>query len=472
MTHRRCGVLAAIVFVLGTLSAPAADARRIETLIRQMGSETFALRERAMVELESVGLSALDALRAASKSPDAETARRAGELVRRFEEKLLVAQAQAPKILSLRLDDVPVLEAVAELARRSGYALQVTGDRTALATRKVNLDLGRTTFWEGLDRIGAAGGVMLPPSPAAVVRSTSTSAGNFMIRGGRFRGIPVGPVGPSAAQEHIELVAGTPPRHVSYAGACRVELRLLRNKDGGHLLVLDAAAEPRLLSFMLIGPPVLERVLDAASEPVAIVEDMTTATTPRPPRQAILQLRASDLPLKKLRELSGTLPARVTMPNEMLASADVDTVLRDGTATGQSKNGGTLQVQSFEKLSGDNYRLQVVLENLGPAPFAQQMLINGNIAIQGNVAVVGGAWSGSLGPALGVPDLIDQEGRKYQVVEIPSQSTRTGNNQVTRQLTIVYRPQAGQGPPSRVAYYGTSALTLPVPFHFHDVELD
>lgn len=471
---------ASAAFIVLSLAVPGrAESNRIDALIRQMGSEAFVLRERAMVELEALGPSALEPLRKASKSTDAEMARRAAELVRRFEERVLVEQAQAPKKLRLQVEDMGALDAVAELARRSGYAVEVGGDRNAIAARKVTLDTGDVTFWEAIDRLGAKAGIVLPASPTTITNTSAAVQMNLM-RGGRVRGVRVGPVAPSAAQEHIELMPGAAPRHLSYAGACRVELR----PGSSGRVVLDAAAEPRLLSFSVIGPPVIDKALDDEGRALTVQEDGVPALTaaistnagtvyansalPRPQRQVLLRLEP---PTKKLRELSGALPVRVMIPNELLASVDVQEVLTNGSATAVSKCGGSMQVQSFEKAGDNQYRLTFLLENLGPNPFAQQLMLNGNIVIQGNVAMVGGALNGTTLPTLGLPDLIDAEGRKYQVAEIPSQSTRMGNNQLVRQLTVVYRAQAGQDVPQRLVYYGTRFLTMPVAFRFQDVEL-
>jgi hypothetical protein len=465
MIYQRLLVVSLTLFTLAQ-TGRGAERERVEDLIRQFGSEVFSQRERAMVELEALGLTALEPLRQATKSSDAETARRAGELVRRFEEKLQIEQAQTPKQLRLEWVDMPVLEAVAELTRRSGYALKVGGDTTPLAARKVTLDTGTVTFWEALDRLGAAGGIALPPSPPPPTPdpNAATIAAMRIVRGPRLRNMRVDPITPSAAQEHIELIPGTPARQVSYAGACRVELRVAKSATGLYQLTLDAAAEPRLLSFMLVGGTVVDRAVSSAGQPLTLVEEIGPT---RAVRQVALKLTGAP---DRIRTLEGTLAARVTIPNELIATIDVATLLRDGNVTVASKSGGNFHVQSFEKQGNGDYRIQALLENMGPNPFAQQIMINGNLVFQGNVAVVGAAWGG-VAPLPGLPDLLDGEGRKYQVVET-NQSTRLAGNQFTRQLTIVYRPQAGQGEPSRVAYYGMRMFTMPVPFSFHDVNLE
>src|SRR5262249_30015998 len=87
------------------------------------------------------------------KTGDLETSRRAGEILRKLEDKLLTAQMLAPKLLRLKLQDKPVLEAVAELSRLSGYKIEVMGDRTVLANKKITLETGETTFFETVDAL-------------------------------------------------------------------------------------------------------------------------------------------------------------------------------------------------------------------------------------------------------------------------------------------------------------------------------
>jgi hypothetical protein len=99
-------------------------------------------------------------------------------------------------------------------------------------------------------------------------------------------------------------------------------------------------------------------------------------------------------------------------------------------------------------------------------------MVNGNVVIQGNVAVVGGAWNNATVQTPGLPELVDAQGRKCQVVQVPTQSTRLSNNQFSRHITIIYRPQTGHGAPAQLVYHGTHSLVIPVPFRFRDVALD
>src|SRR5262245_21440584 len=64
-------------------------AREIERLVKQLGDDSFKVREEAGRKLvREYGESALEALDQAARSDDAEVARRAGELIRAIEKSL------------------------------------------------------------------------------------------------------------------------------------------------------------------------------------------------------------------------------------------------------------------------------------------------------------------------------------------------------------------------------------------------
>ncbi len=152
-------------------TAPDGDALRIGELIKQLGSANFKERSNAQKDLEAIGAPALEQLRKATKLEDLETSKRATDLVRKIEERVFTAQMLTPKRVHLKVNDMPVLDAVAELAKNSGYVIQVQGDRAKLADKKVTLDTGDVTFWEAFDQLCAKAGLvemvtpmhMLPP---------------------------------------------------------------------------------------------------------------------------------------------------------------------------------------------------------------------------------------------------------------------------------------------------------------------
>jgi hypothetical protein len=133
---------------------------RVQKLIKDLGSSRFAERAKAQQELKRIGEPALDALQKAARSDDAETSRAAGELVKFIHAKRQTTTVMAPKQVRLNVKDMPVREAVAELAKQSGYTIELQGDAKALAGRKVTLDTGTTTFWEAFDQLCEKAGLI------------------------------------------------------------------------------------------------------------------------------------------------------------------------------------------------------------------------------------------------------------------------------------------------------------------------
>src|SRR5262245_43839654 len=165
---RRC-LLVAIALGAGlglavALPSPAAeyktDAGRIAKLIDQLGSPKFTEREDAMKELEKIGVPALPALRKATKSNDAETRRRAEELVGKLSKLEETAKALTPTKVRLLYKDTPVADAVADFAKKTGFQIMLVGDTAKLADRKVTLDTGETTFWQALDQFCEKAGLV------------------------------------------------------------------------------------------------------------------------------------------------------------------------------------------------------------------------------------------------------------------------------------------------------------------------
>src|SRR5262245_40118863 len=111
------GLTLVLVWVSAPLSGqetpgPTAEQQeRIKQLIKQLNADDFEQRQQAQLELEKIGLPALEALRQAKKDRQPETARRAAEIVDRLED-LLKAGAKLPgKKVNLKLKDVPVADA-------------------------------------------------------------------------------------------------------------------------------------------------------------------------------------------------------------------------------------------------------------------------------------------------------------------------------------------------------------------------
>lgn len=312
----------------------------IHELIKKLGSSKFAERERAAKQLEAIGERALQALRDVAKSADAgqaadlETTRRAAEILRRLEEKISNAKILAPRRLRLNIKDASVLDAIKELEKLSGYAIQIQGDRNALASRRITLDTGETTFWEALDQLCQKGGLVesnqqpapMPPSirsqprpapilpvkpparpvpppvlnkvqlqaPVAIAAVDVVELPAVPARPARpiqakpvpapvqiqaapvqLRRARIQPIYPAPATNQIQVMPGKPsPVPTSYAGAVRVRAFTEASSQKGEAIIrLDASAEPRLQNFSLSSSPRIDRAIDDEGQTLTFVMD-------------------------------------------------------------------------------------------------------------------------------------------------------------------------------------------------------
>jgi hypothetical protein len=144
----------------GSAAEKPPDAAKIASWIEQLGSGSFEEREKAEDELEAVGAPALEGLRKAAKDGEEEVRRRAEKLIQRIERRLATETALEPKEVHFKFKDTPIAEAVAEIVRKTEYNIQLFDPQKKLAERKVTLDTGETTFWQGLDQFCEKAGLV------------------------------------------------------------------------------------------------------------------------------------------------------------------------------------------------------------------------------------------------------------------------------------------------------------------------
>lgn len=192
----RSSVLAVLggLVVASVWAAPAptgkADPGRIAGLVDRLGSAGYHEREAAARDLEAIGEPALDALAKALTSPDPEVRDRAARVARRIASKADAERVLAPTTVRLKCDNQPVPAAVAQFAKASGAAVQLVGDTSRLAERRINLDTGEVPFWDALEKLcSAAGLVEVTPPPQTLEPTPMPVQPGFGGRGGLGRPI-------------------------------------------------------------------------------------------------------------------------------------------------------------------------------------------------------------------------------------------------------------------------------------------
>ncbi|MFN4258361.1 MAG: HEAT repeat domain-containing protein [Gemmataceae bacterium] len=308
--------LGGLAWVVAAPVSTVDEQKQIEQLIDLLGNGSFVEREEATSALEKIGAPALEALRKAAQSDDVETRKRASELVNKISQKMTAANLLAPTRVHLKYDNMPVLDAVRDLAQKSGYNIVLTGNPQDLAERRVTLDTGETTFWQAFDLFCQKAGLTeatdkavkpqprpqpvprplpirpLPqpapqpapvPLPAPVPNRQPLQNGALQQRiqiqvqpGQPIQGVapailPVQPPErfPGAANQTIYLTDGKPPvLPTHYEGAVRVRalppstpINDEAKKDSEEAFVLDVTPEPKLMWQQLLGVRV-DRAID------------------------------------------------------------------------------------------------------------------------------------------------------------------------------------------------------------------
>jgi hypothetical protein len=530
------GLAAALTLALTLVRADepraddAAEIARIGKLVDQLGSDSFADREQARRDLEAIGVPALKGLRRAETKGDLETARRVAELIRTIEEKKLTTELLTPKKVHLKLKDVPVLQAVEMLAKLSGYAVRVDGDRTLLTGKTVTLDTGLVPFWEAIDRLGEKAGLAekstiasIPGDPNQDLIATGRSNFGVVPDAGPGAGkrpgkrLPPPPLplrltplpaqvtdeeatDKQAAQKQKEAEGPLPmvipgvvilapaavaKQHVSYAGAARLVLKQARPPGAiSHAatkhsdLVLETVAEPRLLGFATVGVPSIARAVDEHGQALTFVIDPPSekpAGTPDP--LLIGGIGGSDL----LMPMSRPTPRGVTVRFNPGVKAAKRLKELTGSVTGQVLVPNTTLATLDLKSAGKNAdikgggRLQIVRFDKAGAPelctvvYSLEGLPGG-----GNPNIM--FFRGNrqiIVNGMAVADLVDAKGNRLAVASGPSLNQEQGpDGQVVKTtVTMQFRREPGHGEPDRLVLTGMHTATVVVPFRFEDVML-
>lgn len=528
--------------------------KQIEELIKQLGSSKFVERERAAKELEAIGEQALPELRAvAGKEVDLEITRRAADIQRRIEEKIATAQILAPKRVRLKVKDVSVLDAIKELENQSKYPIMVQGDAKQLASKKITLDTGDTTFWEAFDQLCHKAGLVdgnpylpaiVPPLPPPirdrppiqirppirikprplpilpVIPGKPVQKGPVLIEARAIaeaavavadvieiradvprvqaqpadaKPIQVQPVQVQIQRDrdpgyylqeprpsnHIQVRPGNPKAvPTCYAGAVRI--RAFAQKDAARkdevVILLDVFAEPRLQDFTLTSAPRVDKASDDQGQALSLhmghglpgAVPQTHMIFAHGNRQATLRFKLGDKKAKLLKELSGNLSAQALTPAETLVSAP--DILNAGGKTFKGKGGPSMHVIAAKKLDNGHFSIQIRMDNI-PAPNAlggANGVVIQQIQIQGGGNIVIG---GMPGTQQSLPTLVDKQGKNFQLVNIPSRRMQINNALMSQELTMIFRPSAGQTDPDRLLFTGQRTVTFQVPFAFRDIDI-
>jgi hypothetical protein len=471
------GVGFGLLATVPATAAEKADAEQIAQLIEHLGSKSFTQREKAMQALDELGAPALEALRKAAKSSDAEISHRAADLVKRIEQRGQSKEILAPSHIRLVYKDTPVPEAVADFARKSHYQIVLQGDQSKLAERKITLDTGETTFWKAFDQFcekaglveatfqggpvppirrstplqpavpvplpapGAAPGAALRPAAAGVAVVALQAAAPAAPAPGAAAAPAIGKIRPiypyPGTFGQIALMDGKPAKlPTCYAGAVRIcalppstQVVGAAKREGEILFALEAFPEPKLQLLNVLGLRI-DKATDDQGQKLAPA--MAVAEAPGAPGQVVWvqsariarpifigSQRQVPVRLKKGDKASKSLTELKGAIEAQVRTPPqplmtMEDVMKSAGKTVKGTDGGWLKVQEASRDENGQIKLRVQME----VPVGIQPAVG---EIRG-AALQGGAIQ--LQPAQIVPGGRVQQKAQVQIQVAPAQIAR------------------------------------------------
>ena len=476
-----------------TADAPKPGVGAVGRLIDQLGHPSFAMREDASKTLLELGEPALDALRRARTSTDAEIRRRVTLLVRQIEQQVETARVLAPSRIRLMLKDTPLPDAVDELARKANVKIELKGERTELARKKLTLDTGDVPFWDAFDRLCRSACLVEPlPEPTKPKPAQRGISGSIVVIGGIGGGGRANPrdiMKPTPEEEAkpLVLMEGKPVNLPVLLGN-GVRMRVLPAEaplagkprgEGEHLFGLEPKAEPRMIWKGVLGVR-LNRAIDDQGQQLA---NLTVLPKPEPDRNAgsivinqvpintqrqdpgfmgpiPLRLKKGEKPAKLLKELSGTLSALVQTAPEPLVT--VEDVMKAAGKSLRGEKGGALRVGEVSRKDGEvKLRVQVETPATGMDDGAQ--------LFPGATVIINGEVLGQKREGLSAANftLLDAQGKPLTIVKATDTGLRAGT---AREVELVFQA-AKEQTPAKFVYHGRRTALVDVPFTLRDVPL-
>jgi hypothetical protein len=251
--------MGALLVLPGLAADDKSDPATIDKLIKQLSSDAFAEREKAGQELERIGVPALEALRKAAQSDEADLKKRAEEILAKVEKKAESAKVLAPKRVHLTYKDTPLAEAVADFNKKSGYTIVLHDPEEKLKERKVTLDTGDVTFWQALDQFCQKAGLSEAPPEAVRMVPPPGIRPLPAIRGAPAPGVL--PVVPADVPKKLPALDDKPDEKKPAA----------KPKEGAAEVRNAAPAPARVVAFQALDKPALVPAAPAVAPPPPVI---------------------------------------------------------------------------------------------------------------------------------------------------------------------------------------------------------
>lgn len=470
-------------------------------LIVKLGSRDYRERESATKALDALGGAALQELRKAVHDKDLEVRRRAETLLETIERREETAKLLSPRNVHLKLKEVPLQEAVAELSHLSGFSVKI--DEAALGrlrNHKISLDTGETTFWKALDAFGKKAELFDSPYPGQSSRLVGRDSNGRHIIIEQRQAMYSGSLREGTPQLYLHpfdkpkspTIASSP---ICYAGALRLRLgKPVHASKDEIVLPVEVSCQPNVLWEQLVDVRVEKAVDDRGQELTQALPfvESNAAQINRvvlglgngmvvnglggldrlPEQNGVIRLKSGERPSHKLESISGTITGQMRTPVQTLVC--VEDVRKQSGKTFRTRYGESLQVAEVNELADGAVKLRV---RLMEPPTTLVIPGNGRIAARGNLVLRGQqAVFNRLGVRMdGTPqvDLFAKDAQGRTLPLEPRQQTNISfvGNLITTDVTLVVKPTRGAAPLHKLEWLGQHTATVEVPFTFTDVSL-
>jgi len=469
-------------------AGPAEQKATVSRLIAQLGSERFSEREEACRQLEALAEVALPMLRQARPHPDLEVRRRVAELLQALDLRFESRRLLEPKRLRLVVKDLPIPDAVEELARQTGGRIEIRGNQDRLRQRRVSVETGDTTFWDALQRLCKETGLRESPTLPLHVPTSELFDRNdrYVIMDGSIFAQSPGSEGPFYLEE-----GALPLLPATRVGALAIRALppsgsapLVPNSDSLLPLTLEVKPDPSI-DWQCLVTMRIDRAIDDHGQLLHAYAPFVAGSF-RPPkfdgrallihdsdlelptnaglRQVSLALRPAKLPSRRLRELHGSLAARIRPPVEPLVAAENVLEAKGRRFTGP--DGTVLTVSSVTEDEPGAYEMKV--EVAEPPIVLDFELPFFRIMNPRRRMVVTGTQLLSAAERASLFTLLDARGKPLTMATGNRGANKNGSIKL---FTLVFQAGREQGPPTRLIYNARRMALVEVPFVLKDVPL-
>jgi hypothetical protein len=450
-----------------------ASAEQIAQWLKELGDNSYKVREAATKALIEVGQPAVPGLEQAMRGNDPEVRRRAESMIETIE----VNEALAPTLIDLKVADMPAPDVVTLFNRQSRLKLDLVPQqgpaRTQMEQKKLTLDMDGVPFWEALDRLCEAAGLTvlsLTPTQAQVqlaeagsrFRAPTAYSGPFRMRVtgmNYYRNLTMVESGQAVMQPAMPFIQqqqmGGMGMGVPQQGMMQVQAmgqsRLVRQES--LTAGMDLIGEPHL-NLLTIGNPTITAAENEEGQSLAPAGSAASNYYPQgyygnvagvlQVRQTQFMLQPATKPAATLKVLRGTLPVEVLVQRKPLITVnnfmtDKKNIHKEGDLTL-----AILHVQDNGNGRSGNIRFFLSGVPRSNGPF--------------NPGVVASAF-----------EVTDAQGQHFQLNQNvnftnPNEGSMEGNVFFNAALP-------NMGPAVKLTYHSSKPIRTSVPFEFRNVPM-